>query len=232
MARERNASSRSRWPKPIRIVVGRPRLFLAILVGIGVAVLLSLYSTEMRGVTRLLIAWDVGVSLYLVLAYRMIANSSVRDIHRQYLLQDEGGFAILVLTVAGACASVAAVVAWLEVTSKAVTFAMPGLGFLLGTIMLSWGFIHTIFALHYAHEYYAEHGGAGGGLIFPGDPEPTYWDFVYFAFGIGTATQVSDVQINSKRIRRTVTVHSIVSFFFNVTVIALTVGLVGDAIQT
>jgi uncharacterized membrane protein len=232
MASERDASSRGRWPKPIRIVVGRPRLFLAILVGIGVAVLLSLYSTEMRGVTRLLIAWDVGVSLYLVLAYRMIANSSVRDIHRQYLLQDEGGFAILVLTVAGACASVAAVVAWLEVTSKAVTFAMPGLGFLLGTIMLSWGFIHTIFALHYAHEYYAEHGGAGGGLIFPGDPEPTYWDFVYFAFGIGTATQVSDVQINSKRIRRTVTVHSIVSFFFNVTVIALTVGLVGDAIQT
>jgi uncharacterized membrane protein len=65
----------------------------------------------------------------------------------------------------------------------------------------------------------------------PHDPEPTYWDFVYLAFSIGTATQVSDVEISSKRIRRTVTLHGIVSFFFNVTVIALTVGLVGDAIQ-
>ena len=108
---------------------------------------------------------------------------------------------------------------------------MPGLAFLLLTIMLSWAFIQTMFALHYAHEFYSEHHKTGGGLIFPHDPEPTYWDFVYFAFAIGTATQVSDVEISSKRIRRTVTVHGIVSFFFNVTVIALTVGLVGDAIQ-
>ena len=98
--------------------------------------------------------------------------------------------------------------------------------------MLSWALIHTMFALHYAHEYYAEHGKSGGGLIFPRDPEPDYWDFVYLAFSIGTATQVSDVEISSKRIRRTVTVHGIVAFFFNVTVIALTVGLVGDAMQT
>jgi uncharacterized membrane protein len=231
MASERKASSLSRWPKPLRIVVGRPRLFLAILVGVGAAVLLTLYSTEVRGVTRLLIAWDVGVSLYLILAYRMIANSSVRDIHRQYLLQDEGGFAILVLTVVSACASAGAVFAWLQVATRAETFALPGLAFLIVTIALSWAFINTIFALHYAHQYYAEHQQQGGGLIFPGDPEPTYWDFVYFAFGIGTATQVSDVQITSRRIRRTVTVQGIVAFFFNVMVIALVVGLVGDGIQ-
>jgi uncharacterized membrane protein len=88
-----------------------------------------------------------------------------------------------------------------------------------------------MFALHYAHEYYAGHGRVGGGSIFPRDPEPDYWDFVYLAFSIGTATQVSDVEVSSKRIRRTVTVHDIVAFFFNVTVIALTVGLVGDAVQ-
>lgn len=68
-------------------------------------------------------------------------------------------------------------------------------------------------------------------MIFPRDPEPDYWDFVYLAFSIGTATQVSDVEVSSKRIRRTATVHGIVAFFFNVTVIALTVGLVGDAVQ-
>ena len=84
-----------------------------------------------------------------------------------------------------------------------------------------------MFALQYAHEYYAEHHPEGGGLIFPRDHEPDDWDFVYLAFSIGTATSVSDIEICSKRIRR----HGIVSFVFNVTVIALTVGLVGDAVQ-
>ncbi|MFZ1070795.1 MAG: DUF1345 domain-containing protein, partial [Methyloceanibacter sp.] len=161
----------------------------------------------------------------------MIAHSGVTEIHRQYLAQDEGGFAILVLTIVSACASVGAVFTWLEIATRAETFALPGLAFLLLTIMMSWAFIHTMFALHYAHEFYAEHHKTGGGLIFPRDPEPTYWDFVYLAFSIGTATQVSDVEISSKRIRRTVTLHGIIAFFFNVTVIALTVGLVGDAIQ-
>jgi uncharacterized membrane protein len=231
MAPPHRPSLRSRWPRPVRIVLARPRLFVSILVGIGVGILLPVLTSEVRGVTRFLVAWDVGVGLYLILAYWMIAHSGVSEIHRQYLLQDEGGFAILLLTIVSACASVGAVFGWLEISTRAETFAPQSVGFLLLTIMLSWGFIHTMFALHYAHEFYAEHHRTGAGLIFPGDPEPTYWDFVYFAFGIGTATQVSDVEITSKRIRRTVTVHGIVAFFFNVTVIALTVGLVGDAVQ-
>ena len=220
-----------KWPLLLRIVSARPRLFLSILAGFAVGALLPLYVTELRGVTRFLVAWDFGVGLYLILAFWMIAHSGVTEIHRQSLAQDEGGFAILVLTIVSACASVGAVFAWLEIATRAETFALPVLAFLLLTIMMSWAFIHTMFALHYAHEFYAEHHKTGGGLIFPRDPEPTYWDFVYLAFSIGTATQVSDVEISSKRIRRTVTLHGIVSFFFNVTVIALTVGLVGDAIQ-
>ena len=160
----------------------------------------------------------------------MIANSDVAQIHRQSLAQDEGSFAILVLTIVSAAASVGAVFAWLEYATRDETFTAPGLLFLLVTIMLSWTFIHTMFALHYAHEYYAEH-GKGGGLVFPRDHEPDYWDFVYLAFSVGTATAVSDVQVTSKRIRLTVLVHGIVAFFFNVTVLALTIGLVGDAVQ-
>jgi len=204
---------------------------LSILAGFAVGALLPLYVTELRSVTRFLVAWDFGVGLYLILAFWMIAHSGVTEVHRQSLAQDEGGFAILVLTIVSACASVGAVFTWLEIATRAETFALPGLAFLLLTIMMSWAFIHTMFALHYAHEFYAEHHKTGGGLIFPRDHKPTYWDFVYLAFSIGTATQVSDVEISSKRIRRTVTLHGIVSFFFNVTVIALTVGLVGDAIQ-
>ncbi len=220
-----------KWPFVLRIISARPRLLLAILAGCAVAALLALYGSKLHGVTQFLIAWDFGVGLYLILAFWMIAHSGVREIHRQYLAQDEGGFAILVLTIVSACASVGAVFVWIELSTRAETFAVPSLAFLIVTIMLSWAFIQTMFALHYGHEYYAEHHARGGGLIFPHDPEPTYWDFVYFAFAVGTATQVSDVEISSKQIRRTVTLHGIVSFFFNVAVIALTVGLVGDAIQ-
>jgi len=218
-------------PIPLRILFARPKLLVSILVGLFVVAMLPMYSEQFRGVTRVLAGWDVGVALYLVLAFWMVANSDVAQIHRQSLAQDEGSFAILVLTIVSATASVGAVFAWIECATREETFSAPGLIFLLVTIMLSWAFIHTMFALHYAHEFYAEHHKTGGGLIFPRDHKPTYWDFVYLAFSIGTATQVSDVEISSKRIRRTVTLHGIVSFFFNVTVIALTVGLVGDAIQ-
>ena len=201
----------------------RPRLFLSILAGFVVLAILPVFSGHLRGVTRFLVGWDVGVGLYLALAFRTFVKSDAAHIHRQSLLQDEGGLVILVRTIVSAAASVG--------TTREETFAPPAIVFLLLTIMLSWVFIHTMFALYYAHAFYAKHRKDGGGLIFPGDPEPTYWDFVYLALSIGTATQVSDVEIFSKRIRRTVTVHGIVAFFFNVTVIALTVGLVGDAIR-
>lgn len=226
-----SAASRRKWPMPLRVLLARPRLLASIVVGLCVVGLLPLYSEQLRGVTRVLVGWDIGIALYLLLAFWMIATSDVAQIHRQSLAEDEGSFAILVLTIVSAAASVGAVFGWLEYATRAETFAAPGLLFLLLTIMLSWAFIHTIFALHYAHEYYAEHGKRGGGLIFPRDHEPDYWDFVYLSFSIGTATSVSDVEVTSKRIRRTVTLHGIVAFFFNVTVIALTVGLVGDAVQ-
>ena len=167
---------------PLRIIFARPRLFLSVLAGLGVVALLPLLDDELRGATRFLVGWDVGVVLYLALAFRMIATSTVAHSHRQSLLQDEGGFAILVLTIISAAASVGAVFAWLEPATPAETFAPRALVFLLLTIMLSWVFIHISCALHYAHEYYSEHHKTGSGLIFPGDPEPTYWDFVYLAF--------------------------------------------------
>jgi uncharacterized membrane protein len=97
------------------------------------------------------------------------------------------------------------------------------------TIVLSWAFIHTIFAVHYAHEFYGS-GSKTGGLRFPTEQPPDYLDFVYFSFGIGTAAQVSDVDIVSRDIRRVVTAHSIVSFFFNVALLALIVNIAASAI--
>ena len=65
---------------------------------------------------------------------------------------------------------------------------------------------------------------------FPETPEPDYWDFVYFSFVIGMTSQVSDVCVSSRRIRRTITAHGILSFFFNVALLALTVNIAASAI--
>ena len=138
-------------------------------------------------------------------------------------------FAMLVLTVASALASIAAIVAELSSTLSGGARQPTQLVLAITTIVLSWAFIHTMFALHYAHEFYDDEGG--GGLTFPGpDEEPDYWDFMYFSFVIGMTSQVSDVGITSKPIRRTVAAHGVVSFVFNVALLALTVNIAASAI--
>src|SRR5262249_59412945 len=82
------------------------------------------------------------------------------------------------------------------------------------TIVLSWAFIHTIFALHYAHEYHAEHRKHRGGLEFPGEGAPDYWDFVYFSFVIGMAAQTPHLASTSETIPPTAAAHGILFFLF------------------
>jgi uncharacterized membrane protein len=108
---------------------------------------------------------------------------------------------------------------------------VPELTLATVTIVLSWAAVHTTFALHYAHEYYR--GAKPGGLQFPsGDRHESadYWDFVYFSFVIGMTAQVSDVGITDKTIRRTATVHGIISFVYNTALVALMVNIAASAI--
>jgi uncharacterized membrane protein len=195
---------------------------LLISAGFGAALALALLAFPLRTTTRLLVGWDAGVVLYLVLIFWIMAHASVANIRERAAIDDEGAFALLMLTTAAALASLAAVVGEVD---HAPDWQRITLG--VATILLSWTFMHVIFALHYAHEFYG--GGADdqiGGLIFPGDEDPDYWDFVYYSLVVAMTAQVSDVQITSKAIRRLTTAHGAVSFFFNVTVLALTVNIV------
>jgi uncharacterized membrane protein len=214
-----------RMSRPMRLVYARPRTLFAIAAGILVSVLLP---GSMRLVTRLLIGWDALIAVYLVLVYgMMIANSDHRHIRRAAVMQDDGRFAILLVTAAGAFASIAAIVFELGVRHGVMELTLA-----TTTIVLSWAAVHTTFALHYAHDYYR---GKPGGLQFPSGDEqerPDYWDFVYFSFVIGMTAQVSDVGITDKTIRRTATAHGIVSFVYNTALLALTVNIAASAIAT
>jgi uncharacterized membrane protein len=108
------------------------------------------------------------------------------------------------------------------------------LGLSIATIVSSWLLVHTIFAQHYAHSYYREDRTLdeckADGLDFPGEIEPDYWDFLYFSFVIGMTSQVSDVNVTSRQIRRLSLIHGILSFFFNTTILAMAINIVAGSL--
>ena len=212
--------------KPVRVIYARPRTFISIAVGI---VAFFLLPASLRLVTRMLIGWDIFIALYLLLVYTMVMRSGLAYIKRNAVLQDDGRFLILLVVALGAFASIAAIVFELGASHHSV----PELTLATVTIALSWAAVHTVFALHYAHEFYR--GAKPGGLQFPsGDTHENadYWDFVYFSFVIGMTAQVSDVGITDRTIRRTATAHGIISFVFNTALLALMVNIAASAISS
>jgi len=210
--------------RPARVVYARPRTFVAVAIGI---VAFFLLPDSLRLVTRLLMAWDGFITVYLTLVYIMMFRCELSHIRRNAVLQDDGRFLILLVTALGAFASIAAIVFELGSSHRSA----PQLALATVTIALSWAAVHTTFALHYAHDYYR--GAKPGGLQFPSGDEhdhADYWDFVYFSFVIGMTAQVSDVGITDKTIRRTATAHGIISFVFNTALLALMVNIAASAI--
>lgn len=202
----------------------RPHLLVAALIG---AVIFLVLPDDWRSTTRILAAWDSAVASYILMVAQIMHASSPAKIRSQAARYDEGSLAILLLTTLGTFSSLAAIVGELA-TAKQLQgdlqlahIALAGI-----TVFLSWSFMQTIYALHYAHEYYQDDDKAMfSGLEFPGTAEPDYWDFAYFAFVIGTACQTADVNITSRTIRHIVGLHCVLAFFFNTTVLALTVNI-------
>jgi uncharacterized membrane protein len=210
----------------IRHIKARPRLFACALVGLLVGMLIP-QSLVALTITRALLGWNAGISLYLLLCMIMIMRSTKEKIHSQAQLEDEGQWVILTLVIFAAIASLVAIIVELAAASdldEAHRYAHIGLA--LFTIVASWAFTHMMFGLHYAHQYYlALTNAQPAGLQFAGDDAPDYGDFLYFSFIIGTSAQTADVNISSTAMRRVALLHSVLAFFFNTTVLALTINI-------
>lgn len=217
-------------------IIARPYLQLAAVIALAVYVILPggpLMAGGWRLATRVLVAWDVFVAVYLALAANVMRRSSVDDIRRRAPQYDAGAKTILTLSVVAALASFAAVVAEMSMARQGGGYGVLPLIFAIVTIGLSWAFVHVIFALHYAHDFYSpEPGEARPALIFPGTTDPRYGEFVYFAFVIGCACATADVNIASPSVRRLAAAHGVIAFFFNTAIVALSIniaaGLIGS----
>ena len=214
---------RNRFLRQLR---SRPRLLIATLIGVAVGGLLpSAWATH--AVTRALIGWNAGTGLYVVLAAWMMTRSANHQMRRRAQLEDEGKRTILVLVVISGVASLIAIAGQLVISKdlhgllKTAHIALAGL-----TVLTAWSFIQVMFALHYAHDYYAAlSAGRPAGLEFPGTDDPDYGDFFYFAAIIGTSGQTADVALVSKPMRRIGSMHCILAYLFNTTVLALLINI-------
>jgi uncharacterized membrane protein len=220
----RGAASHFRPRAVYNAIRARPRLLASI--GVGLAVYIGLRWLAGRYTdSRVLLAWNAGAVLYLALAWHQVRGEGVQDMRQRATTQDEGRLAILLLTVLAAAAVLLAVgtqlgsVRELEGLPRTLHVLLAAF-----TILTSWLFMHVLFAMHYAHDFYAaRERGDPDPLVFPGTADPLYIDFVYFAFVIGTSGQTADVTFNTSAVRRVGTVHCVLAFFFNASLLALAI---------
>lgn len=189
------------------------RLHAALWLGLIVLIaVVALTPDDWDWPTRIAAGWGAGALAFLVLTFaRLCRSRSVEAIRKRAAEMDQAGGAVLPLSLLAAAASVFIIV--MEAASGKPSAASAF--FSLGVIALSWLFVHVIFTLHYAHEFYAPKDKGKGdrqGLIFPGEDDADYWDFLHFALIIGVANQTADIQISSQKLRRIATLHSLVAF--------------------
>jgi uncharacterized membrane protein len=201
-----------------------PRLFASAAVGLAIALLIPGGSPTLRAV----IGWDCGTIVYLSLVMAMAAGATEASMRGRAALEDGARWVFLALVAGAAFFSMFAILGIMREAKAAGGSGMVVLSILAAiTVVLSWLFAHTVFAVHYAHEYFIDlAGNRPAGLNFPSErDDPDYWDFLYFSFVIGMTAQVSDVQVLTQRWRRLVLAHGILSFLFNTVVLALSINL-------
>lgn len=205
-----------------------PRFWISILAGVAAWFCAP---AHWSAISRVLLSWNCGVVLFLILIYSWMTHLSAERIRSRYTEEDESGVMILTIVVIAALFSVVAIVqplATLKLVSGPERMGHMALaGF---TLVASWLLVPTMFTTHYAHLYYSAD-DEDRPLAFPNTPMPAFWDFAYFSFTIAAACQTSDVSTSTAAVRKVVIAQTLVSFFFNASIIGfainVTAGLIG-----
>lgn len=217
-----NTRTKPKWRwRPFHAMRARPRMMTSALIFVVISSLL--YLSGVRLTLALLLGFDVGALTFLSMVAWLFNKASPDQMKSQAKAQDSGrwGFLWSGIVLTG--------VVMVALGTELHSAKDGGAGSIVlssASVVLSWLFMNTMFAMHYAHGYYGNFGKKHEGLQFPETPQPDYWDFAYFAIVIGMTFQVSDVQITSRYMRRVALLHSVIAFFFNVFIIALTVNVV------
>jgi uncharacterized membrane protein len=204
------------------------RLWIGLVLGVGVFwVLPGGWSL----VTRVLVAWDCGVTSFLALLWVWMGGLTAQQICSRYIEEDESGPVILMVVVMAALLSLVAIVQPLA-TLRHAQGSERSWHFVLAAVTLadSWLLVPAMFTTHYADLYYSCQKSERP-LSFPDTDMPIFWDFAYFSFTIAAACQTADIFTRRASVRRVVLMHEVVSFVFNASILGfainVTAGLIG-----
>ena len=207
----------------------RPHLSLATAIGVAAGLLLP---SEWLLMTRLLTAWNVAVWFYLATMAWMMMRANHHTVKAMATRQDERAAMVLLALSVASVMSLLAIVSQLS-SMKGMADDERALHYALTifTLVGSWFLVGTLFCFHYAHLYYLAD-PARRPLKFPDDEQnPDYWDFLYFAFTIAVAVQTSDVCVQTRLMRQIVLGQSVLSFFFTLVVLGLSINIAAGLIN-
>ncbi len=204
-----------------KVMPWRYMVFL-ILLGGGLAALIPV-SGWSKG---MLLAFDGAAAFFLVSLVPLFRDDA-RQMRKVAAENDTNRIVLLVISFLLTVIILAAIV--VELSGDNLTLANKSI--IATSLALVWTFGNAVYMLHYCHLFYSpdESKKDRGGLVFPDCKEPLMSDFAYFAFTLGVAVQTSDVQITSNHLRKVVTAHCVVGFFFNLGVLALTINVLGTS---
>jgi uncharacterized membrane protein len=201
--------------------------FIAVAAGIVVA----LASLAVAPALTITLGVNAFFLVYLVLTFRTARKFSAEFLRKHAAEEDEPAvFILFVMLAAVATSAVSLFLVLMEGADR--TGLQLGLGVV--SVVLGWFAVHTMWAMHYAFEYYraapaekgrSKSGKVLAGLEFPGGEEPSGAAFFYFAYVIGMTAQTSDTAITSNAMRRLVVVHGVFAFFFNTVIVAAAVNI-------
>jgi uncharacterized membrane protein len=218
------------WSERLSTITGPVRVMWAAAAGLSA----GLAALPLQGMARGLVGWCVGAVVFLALSWWLAATFDAKRCRARAQSMDDPNVLILVIMLAIAAVSVGVIVMMLHEVRKLEDVERAAhIALSVVSLSFAWLLIHTVYAFHYAHRYYQEENNdqtSVAGLDFPGKRDPDYLDFLYYSFVVGMTCQVSDVQVTSREMRRLTLVHSVLSFAFNMLVLALSINVVASTI--
>ena len=209
------------------------RQALALVPGVAVG-LGAVWLADAPASTALLCGWVSYCVVYLGLVGHLAHRLNAGDTRRRARWEDPGAAMLFALVMLAALASLGAVAMAVDAGRHLQGFSRAAhLALMVASLMGAWLLIQSVFALHYARRYYRTHhahDGPAAGLAFPGGEAPDYLDFFYFSAVIGMTSQVSDVAIQDRTMRRIALWHGLLAFAFNLTVLALAVNVLAGTL--
>lgn len=181
-----------------------------------------------------LMAWIVYCAAYVGLVWHLAARLDAAATRHRARREDPGAMMLFVLVTLAACASLVAVAMNVQATQALQGWQrVSNLVLMALSLAGAWLLIQCVFTLHYARVYYRSQGAQDDtpvrGLGFPDGKDPDYLDLLYYSAVIGMTSQVSDVSIRSRSMRHLTLVHAVLSFAFNLIVLATAVNVFAGA---